>query len=384
MQKLVTRLDLHDKQTQKYIIYMVFGVLCVLAVLVRASLIKFQNVDYSIFSSWYDFAKLHGIHSLKYGYSDGFSNYNPPYAYFLYIATLLPLSKIVAIKGILAFFDVIMAVSIYCLVKLFRPGGYVALATAIGSMFVPTVLITGVMWGQFDQLYTAFILFSLYFGLRQKSQWAWAMFGIAIAVKFQAIFFLPVLAILSFKRIRWFDSWWAVLSFLILTLPPALLGRPVSSLLTIYPDQAKLFGGRLTLNAPNVYQWVPNSTYPYLNKAGIILAMAAVLFLLIHAITNRKYKPKQLLLATTFLLFLVPFLLPAMHERYFFPAGIASFVLACVDPAYVWIAVIAQAITIFSYSPFLFGTTPIPFTILSLGMLVIVYALGAYYYRSTD
>lgn len=371
--------DLHDEEVTRKVTWILVGIAFLLAVVVRKSLIHFQNPDYTIIASWYDLAKVHGIHVLKYGYGDGFSNYNPPFSYFLYIATLLPVSKIVAIKGMMAFFDVVLAVSVYCVLRALRPRGFLPLAAALATLFLPTVLVTGVMWGQFDQFYVAFVLFSLWAGLTGRSRAAWALFGIALSIKFQAIFFLPVLGVMLFKKIRWYDAVWGIGSFLLVTLPPVLVGRSAASLINIYPDQAKLFNGFLVLNAPNVYQWVPNSMFPYLNNAGICLAIMSVLCILLAAIWYKKFSNRDLLVATTLVLYIVPFLLPAMHERYFFPAGIASMVLAFAYPTvqFVSTAVLMQVITLFSYEPFLFNTQPaVPFGILALGILYIICVLG--------
>jgi len=368
---------LHTENAQKWAVYGCLAALLVLSLLVRKSLIGFQNGDYTFFSSWYDFVKAHGIHSFKYSYT----NYSPPYTYFLYILTLLPIAKMTALKGLMAVFDIFLAVSVYFVVKIFRPAGYTALVAAITTMFLPTVLVTGVMWGQFDQFYVAAMLLSLCAGLRSNSKWAWIWFGVAISIKFQAIFFLPVLIIMIFKRINWYDAIWAVGSFLVLTLPPVLAGRSLGSLLRIYPDQSKVTVGYLSLNAPSIYQWFPNSLFPYLYHTGIGVAIAACVFVLYVTLQRKMFSRQQMLLCTTLLLYLVPFLLPEMHERYFFPAGIASVVLAFAYPTkiYAAIAVLAQVITLFSYSTFLFNVTPIPFSILSLGTLLIICLYGSHY-----
>lgn len=376
--------DLHNNKNTQVYIYICLALLLIVSILLRISLIKFKNSDYLIFSSWYNFIKVHGISSFKYGSKAGFSNYNPPYSYFLYIASLLPISKAVAIKGILIIFDLLLAFSVYCVVKIFKPTKYTPLVASLATMYLPTVIITGVLWGQFDQLYVAFVFFSLYFGLKDKSKWSWIFFGVAIAIKFQAIFFLPVLIIMSFKRIYWYDSIWAIISFLVLTLPPALAGRPIGSLLNIYPSQATLFHGQLTLNAPNIYQWVPNAAFPYLYHAGIGLTMGAMIFILLISIIYKKFSKKDLLLATTFILYLVPFLLPEMHERYFFPAGVSSMILALVYPEYAWTAVLIQMVTILSYAPFLFGIMPVSMATLAMFGLVIVCSLSYYFIRSSN
>ncbi|HUD10545.1 MAG TPA: glycosyltransferase 87 family protein [Candidatus Saccharimonadales bacterium] len=378
LKKYLEAIDLHDEKARKWAIYGCFGLLFVLSIVIRKGLIHYQNGDFLVFINWYNFAKAHGFHSFKYGYS----NYNPPFTYFIYIATLLPISKVVALKGIMAAFDVILAVAVYFAVKVFRPQGNTPLVAALTTMFLPTVLVTGVMWGQFDQLYIAGVVFSLYAGLRNNSRWAWIWFGIAIAVKFQAIFFLPVLLIMIFKRIRWYDAIWAVGAFLVLTLPPMIAGRSLHSLLNIYPAQAQVGSGYLTLNAPNLYQWFPASYFPLLYHLGIGVAVAACLFILVYTLEHKKFSKAELLLCTSLVLYVVPFLLPEMHERYFFPATIGSLILAFAYPTklYAGIAVVAQVVVIFSYGPFLFGYTPVPFTYLALAVLAIICALASKYF----
>ncbi len=59
-----------------------------------------------------------------------------------------------------------------------------------------------------------------------------------------------------------------------------------------------------------------------------------------------------LLLAACAALFLGPFLLPKMHERYFYAFELATIVLACVHPRYAAFAVMAQVNGVFAYLPF--------------------------------
>ena len=275
-----------------------------------------------------------------------------------------------------------MSVSVFVVVKVFKPIGYAPIIAAISTMFLPTVLMNGVMWGQFDQLYVAVILFSLYFGLKNNSRWAWIIFGLAISIKLQAIFFLPILAIMCFKRIRWYDALWGLAAFIIVTIPPVFAGRSLISIFKIYPNQINLFNGNLVLNAPTMYQWFPNSSFQYINHMATILGISAAIGLILSSIIYKKFSNKDILLATSLALYLIPFLLPAMHERYFFPAGIVSLVLFFAYPKtiYAALAVLMQVITLFSYIPFLFNVPPpLSFTMLSILVLVIICMLSAQY-----
>jgi Gpi18-like mannosyltransferase len=374
------------RDNQKLAIYICFGLLALISLAVRKSLINFETGDYiSAFSPWYDFLKLHGLHGFKYG----FSNYNPPYTYFLYLTTLLPISKIHAVKGLLIVFDLLLAYSVYLVVTVVNKRQYMALIAGLITLFLPSVLLNGVLWGQFDNFYTSFLMLSLYFLLKKNSRWAWIFFGVAIAIKLQAIFFLPVLVIMVFKRIKWYDAYWSVLVFIVLTFPPVLVGRSLGSIISIYTSQTSLYGGNLTLNAPNWYQWITHSTpyayttniFPYFNGAGVCLTLAAVTFIFIYNLINKKYGQKDVMLLSTLMLFLVPFLLPQMHDRYFFPAGIATLVLAFAYPVYASVAVLMQVLLIFTYSPYLFSMFPLPLSVVAVFILLIICVLAVGYMR---
>lgn len=368
--------NLHQDDARRFVLWICFGVILGLSLLVRKELIPFTNADYDIFASWYDYVKQHGIISFR----DAFSNYNPPYTYFLYLVTLLPVSKLLAIKGLMVLFDILLAASVYVVVQSLRGGKVFAFSVAVASLFLPTVLATGVFWGQFDQLYTAFILFSLAALLKNHSKLAWLMFGVAIAIKLQAIFFLPVLIAMSFKRINWYDAAYAFLAFLVLTFLPMLAGRSLGSILNIYVAQASLFTGNLTLNTPNIYQWVPNTAFEYLNDTGIYFTLALMVVSLIFVIIKKRFSDRDILLTTAIMLLGVPFFLPQMHERYMFTATIACFLLVLLSKKYIWQALCVQLVVLFSYVPFLFNTeSPISFPVLSLVNLgVLAYLIWEY------
>lgn len=374
-------LDPHDEKNLRRAVIGGFVFLAVLALLIRQPLINFNTGDYQAFGGWYDFVKAHGLHSFKYE----FSNYNPPYTYFLYILTLLPIAKMTAIKGLLIVFDILLALSVYCVVKVFKPKGYLPWIAALVTMYVPTVVVTGVFWGQFDQLYVALVLFSLWAALRNNSKWAWILFALAFSVKFQAIFFLPIFGLLIFKRIRLLDMLWGVGAFLLVTLPPMVVGRSLGSLLMIYPHQATspLFVGYLTIDAPNLYQWFPNQVYDYIDHFAIGLAAAFAVFVVLIGLWYRKFSNREILIGSTLLLYAMPYLLPAMHERYIFPAGIASVVVAFAYPTVLnaVVAVAMQLITLFAYCPYLFNTEPISMKVLPIFVLGIMGILMGQYLK---
>ena len=71
---------------------------------------------------WYDFLKVNGFQ----GFGTKFSNYTPPYLYLLWLATLTStyVPKIIAIKMISIFADMVNAFWIYRLARLKYPSGF--------------------------------------------------------------------------------------------------------------------------------------------------------------------------------------------------------------------------------------------------------------------
>jgi Gpi18-like mannosyltransferase len=67
---------------------------------------------------------------------------------------------------------------------------------------------------------------------------------------------------------------------------------------------------------------------------------------------------------------IVPFLLPRMHERYFFLADILSILYVFYFPSRFYTAIIMSLVSLFAYFPFLFGQTYISMFKLSCIMLI--------------
>src|SRR5205823_5499154 len=121
--------------------------------------------------------------------------------------------------------------------------------------------------------------------------------------------------------------------------PAALAGWPISDLLTIYLRQPQFsFLG----DAPNLWAMpealhVPGPTvFPF----GYALGAAGAVAVVVSSIRSRNPVRVALLSAL-----LIPFLLPKMHERFFFLADILSLAIAYVrrDRISIAVAVLVQA-----------------------------------------
>lgn len=348
----------------------------VLALLMRKELLPIHSADYTVYlSPWYDFIKSHGgILALKYN----FSNYNESYLYLLVITTHLPLSKITAIKSLSIFFDLVLTTFVYLIVRNKYGKSYLPIAAALIALFLPTVFINSSLWAQSDSIYTSFSLAGLYFLLCKKPFWAIIFFGAAFAFKLQAIFLFPLLFVLWMAgeiRLRYFFL--LPLIYVVTIFPAYLLGRNFVDMLTLYLTQAGYPSSSLSLSAPTLFQLiaVPKQQLLPWNHAGIILTLGVVLILSFVVLASKKKMTNEIILklALAFVL-IVPFLLPEMHERYFYLADVLSLVYAFYFPRYFFVPLAVQLCSLESYMPFLMQTTVIgqPYLALLMGAIITV------------
>ena len=91
----------------------------------------------------------------------------------------------------------------------------------------------------------------------------------------------------------------------------------------------------LSQHAPNLYAMLPDKWFAVLRPAGILTAMAIVGALVYAATLSSRRNPARLsswwvALCPTFSM---PFLLPQMHDRYFYLAEICAFIVAVLQPS---------------------------------------------------
>lgn len=347
-----------------------------LAVGLRYSLGNFESGDFRHFTGkWYDFIIKHGgFRALQYD----FANYTPPYLYLLTLATYLfaGIPKVFAIKLISIIFDFGGAFFIYKLVRLKYPTGSIPFLAVLVILFAPTVFLNSSLWGQADMIYTTGLLACIYFLVTRREIPAFIAFGLALAFKLQAVFLAPLLFILLLKgRVSWRSFFIIPLIYFIAILPAWFYGRSLLDLLLIYLNQADRYH-KLTMNAPNLYQWLPNGTYEIFYPAGLIWT---VIIICLFALSIYKSRA-QLTTATivelaTFSVLIVPYFLPKMHERYFFAADVLSIVFAFYFPRYFFVAVLIQIVSCLAYLPFLFGLEVVPFSYLAIGLLMAIVVL---------
>jgi Gpi18-like mannosyltransferase len=409
--------------------YCALSLLLLLAIVLRISLYNVITSDYLAFvSQWYDHIKSSGGFA---AFKDNFYNYNPPYLYLIALATYTPIPKLIALKSISVIFDLVLAIFTYLIISLKYRRSYAAFIGALVLLFAPTIFINSAAWGQCDAIYAAFCLGSLYFLLKDRTGWACVFFSLAISFKLQAIFFLPVLLIVLLKKkvvLKDLIKYLILIPviFFILLIPTLVAGRSMGSVLSIYTEQiatggiggvpggrqfngagnigrfnsqgrtgqfnrprgAGQFNGQgktgqfgrsaggvnsfsssaLTYNAPSFYQWLPTSPAGYWKYIGILLAGLAVLIVGALVWISKIPLTQAIIIKITLTLALaIPFLLPEMHDRYFYLADAVSIIYAFYFPRSFYIAISVQLCSLISYAPYLWHTE-----IVNLGLIAFV------------
>lgn len=311
-------------------------------------------------------------------------DYNVPYLYLLATITRVPISPIFGIKAASILFDVILAFAVTeCVALTGKATYFTRLGAFLLTLALPTVLVNSAWWGQCDGMFTAFCVLAIYCALREKGWWAMALFATAFALKLQAIFILPALIgcfLVGRVKLKHLLAFPAV--FAAWCVPALLCGRGMRDTLSIYLDQAEGYG-RITLNAPNIYQFLGEETifnvglFPALNGMAIMLAGCAAVLLLWLFWTHRKRLNTQQLVSLFFLsAAALPYLLPRMHERYFFPADILAVVLYFWKPKLWYVPVLMVAGSFISYIPFLFRDLTMDYRLGSIAILAAIFLVA--------
>lgn len=355
------------------------GVLTALAV--RYPLLPFVSDDMRlVLIPWWAFLVENGYFAAL---RHDFSNYNVPYLYLLAAAAFLTggAHSLAAIKIISIVFDFVLAFFVGKCVSLRYPESKtIPVAAALATLFAPTVVANGALWGQSDATYTAFLAGCLYFLLAGRQAWAFAAFGLAFSFKLQALFLAPAfLWLLAKKAVHWRCFLLIPLVWLVTLLPAWFLGRPFGDLrdglLTVYPRQVVTFRPRLALGAPNLYQWAPRDWHDWYPLFAVLAAAVLAAIAVAVRRSRARITPELTVFLATFSVLLAPYVLPKMHDRYFFPADVFAIVLAFYRPRAWYVPVVVGSASFIAYLRYLHAeVVPLTWGAVLLGVLVAVLA----------
>lgn len=373
------------------------GVFMAVTMLARIGMLDFVTADYvSFLAPWVDMFREGGFATL----GENVGDYNLLYQYALLLIANIPLHDLYLIKLLTIIFDYALALA------MMQAAGYFASEKAKTPVFLivtalPTVLINGACWGQCDTVYVCFIVLSLYLVKTKRPALSAAMLALAFAFKLQTIFFFPIVLLgLIHGEYKPKHALVFVAAYLVTMIPALLAGRPFMDALSVYANQSMgQYYDRLTYNAPNLYTFFPmlgfsnsqeytwmryiegvdkDALNPYLTEflmptlqnaalyACVLLTLLVVFYWLTHA---KEVTPDMTLDLALFFAIFLPFVMPKIHERYFFLADMLSILYAARYRDRRFVPLLVVGASLMSYLPYLTRQRPVDERVLGLMML---------------
>ena len=321
--------------------FVILGGILFAAFLVR--LMFFSNPGYQTdtgcFTGWFQTAANSGLR--EFYNNTSFCDY-PPFNIYLFwgfgsIAKGLSLfgtsSFLYIMKLPSTLFDIATAFVIFLFVRKHSSFKMAVLATGIYAFNVAVIFNTAI-WGQFDAIYTFFLVFSLYLFSESKPHYAMVVFMLGILTKPQSVALAPLFLYLVLRKNKWklkgvLLSTLAGIATVIAVIIPFEWSNPVSFLIDKYVGAYSTASYQVTsLNAFNFWGgfvglWVPDSqglSFLTFNCLGWIMFGAVAIFTL-YFVHKQLLSDEVIVLFGAFVLFFAFFMLPTrIHERYLFPA----------------------------------------------------------------
>ena len=324
------------------------------AFLLRSVCLSYETLDYQNFLTvWVDhFRQNGGLAALR----ENVGNYNVPYLTFLALISGSAVPDLYWIKLFSIFFDVILAWGVMRIAGHFQKTAERQLLAFFLTLYWPTVILNGSLWGQCDSIYVAFAVLSIAMALEDRPWLSVAAMGACFAFKLQAVFFIPALLLFLLRgKIRWEH----LLAFpavnIILVLPAVMQGRGLWDALTVGLQETGSIGDGLNYNSPSVFAFFRNVINPdQMASFGILMAALSIVMVAVVFFWKRKTASDlALLMGTTLLAIAIPFFLPHMHDRYFFGADMFTLALGCAALPLMGLAVLSEFASGLGYHAYL-------------------------------
>lgn len=348
-----------------------------LAFALRAFFMDYQSGDYNVFlTKWVDYFRNSGGFS---GLSSSIGNYNLPYLYFLALFSYLPSSDLHLIKLLSILFDVILAFGMMKLCGVFTRSAPKRLAAYLITLLLPTVILNGAMWGQCDSIYVAFAILAFWLVLTDRPKLSMVCMALSFGFKLQAVFIMPLYLVLLFaKKIKFWHYLIFPLTYIVEIIPAVAMGRPFLDAFLLYFRQAGTVGSGLNYNSPSIFALFPSGVNTAaLSAVGILLAFLFVFLIFLRTYKHRNSLNNEALLGVALLFAVgIPFLLPHMHDRYFFMADVLTLLPAVLYARYAPITILTSFASGLCYYSYLNQAYLLPISygaIALIGVLIIVF-----------
>ena len=256
------------------------------------------------------------------------------------------------------------------------------LACFFTVLFLPTVFLNGAVWGQCDSIYVALAVMSIVLALDGKPVRAMIFIALSFGFKLQAVFLMPVFAVLLIAgkvKLRHFLVF--PVTYVILVLPAVIAGRPLWDTLTLYFGQTGSIGDAMSYSASSLFAIVDRVQNTALASRLAILAAFLFMLLVIAAVFfGRKQMTNRVILGAAVLFAIgIPFLLPHMHDRYFFAADIMAVVMTFAAFEFFPAALLVQFGSLLGYYAYFKTRFLLPMRYGGWAMLIALCLAGLYF-----
>ncbi|MBQ8200027.1 MAG: hypothetical protein IJZ76_11480 [Lachnospiraceae bacterium] len=359
---------------------LLFLVLTVFALVARYALRNVVAGDYKMFfEPWV--ATLReaggGIKGLAAEFE--YVDYTTPYLTILSFISICPfLNTLLLMKIVSIFFDFVAAFAVMAIVYHQTKSSTKAILGYGTLLLVPTVLTNGAMWAQCDIIFTSFILWSVYFLLKDRPAMGMMFYGIAFAFKLQTLFMAPLYLILWMKgKIKLKHFLFLPLMYLVGMIPALIAGRDFWELISVYFMQA---GGMMDIYAlshkfPNIYQFIGTDVFLFeYADAGIWVTLGALMvFLYVFARKNYTIDTKLFLRMGMLLTMTVVFFLPHMHERYAILVEVMAILYLFVEPEKFYIPLLTILCSFAGYTIYLAQNNIVPMYVYTVCFMLLMF-----------
>jgi len=292
---------------------------------------------------------------------EGMMRGNYPVFYYTILAAFsyLPYSNLAIIKIVSFLFDFALATGVMMVVSRFSKNKALLVVSYLFAFILPTFFINSAIWGQTDAVYGAMALWFIYFLMKDKPKTALIFIGLALTIKIQIIFILPIIGWLFLKKkFRLIYLFIPLAVVFISFLPNYIAGMPFMTPIKQYSELAGTYTS-VNLNSGSMYAFlegINSKLRLYVDAFGIPFAFVVLLALIYYVyhqgvVVNNK----SLLLLGTLFAVLTPFLLPHMHERYFYMAEVFLLAYALTHKNRWHLAILSQLAGLITYGNFILG-----------------------------
>lgn len=274
------------------------------------------------------------------------------YTYYLYWMYYL--------KSIFFLTDLLTAIACYLIVKRITGSKTYAAIAYIVSFFLPVQFVNSAMWGNCDSLYFCVFAWMIYAILRHHDFVVYFLLGLGLSIKLQAVFIIPFICyLIASHRMRLYPIFMLPIAILLSFVPSYICGAPLAQPFEYFTTQLNRYS-QLTLGCANFWKFFPavnkDTSSSVVNSASTIIGLSFIAVLTAIVYFRRiRLDDRSIVIVATFLMAIVPFFLPHMHERYMYVLEAMAIVYCLVRKGRYWFIPLTQISGSIAYYHYMSG-----------------------------